>query len=186
MKYLEPTIKQFRYYEMLGTKSIERLSEKEIFEHPASGSNNMAMIVKHVSGNMLSRWTDFLTSDGEKPWRNRDEEFADDLESKASVLAAWQKGWQCFYNAVTPLTDEDLDKTVLIRNQEHTIVEAINRQLAHYAYHVGQMVFLAKLKLVDNWESLSIAPGESRKYNEKKFDNNDQSGHFTDEFLDDK
>lgn len=186
MKYLEATVKQFRYYEMLGTKSIERLSETEIFEHPAKGSNNMAMIVKHMVGNMLSRWTDFLTADGEKTWRNRDEEFADDLESKESVLAEWKKGWQCFYDAVLPLSDDDLNRTVLIRNQQHTIVEAINRQLAHYAYHVGQMVFLAKMKLGDKWESLSIAPGESKKYNEKKFTNKDQSGHFTDEFLDNK
>lgn len=186
MNYLEGTIKQFRYYEMLGTKSIERLSEDQLFEHPATDSNNMAMIVKHMVGNMLSRWTDFLTSDGEKAWRSRDDEFADDLKTKESVLAEWNKGWECFYNAILPLSDADLEKKILIRNQEHTIVEAINRQLAHYAYHVGQMVFLAKLKMGSNWESLSIPLGQSNKFNEKKFNSSDQKGHFTDEFLDNK
>ncbi len=186
MNYLEGTIKQFNYYEMLGTKSIERLSEKALFDHPANGSNNMAMIVKHMVGNMLSRWTDFLTSDGEKTWRSRDNEFADDLTTKTAVLEEWHKGWKCFYDAVLPLSNEDLEKIILIRNQEHTIVEAINRQLAHYAYHVGQMVYLAKMKLGNDWESLSIPLGQSKKYNDKKFNSSDKKGHFTDEFLEDK
>ena len=147
MEYLEGTIKQLRYYQQLGTTTLERMIDEQLFAYPAPGSNSLAMIVKHMSGNMLSRWTDFRSSDGEKSWRNRDGEFADDLTTKAEVMEAWQKGWKCFFDAILPIKDDELEELVYIRNQGHTIVEAINRQLAHYAYHVGQMVYVGRFFL---------------------------------------
>ena len=186
MTYLEGTIKQLRYYQQLGTTTLERMTDAQLFAHPAPGSNSLAMIVKHMSGNMLSRWTDFRSTDGEKTWRDRDGEFADDLTSREQVIEAWQKGWQCFFDAILPLEDEELEEIIYIRNQGHTIVEAINRQLAHYAYHVGQIVYLGRFFMKENWESLSIPVGQSGDFNKAKFSSEKGRAHFTDEFLDDQ
>ena len=186
MQYLEGTIKQLRYYEQLGTTTLERMTDEQLFAYPAPGSNSLAMIVKHMSGNMLSRWTDFRITDGEKSWRDRDGEFADDLTTRAAVMEACQQGWKCFFDAILPLKDDELEELVYITNQGHTIVEAINRQLAHYAYHVGQIVFLGVMQRGKAWQSLSIPKGQSQAYNAQKFAAEKRRAHFTDEFLSDE
>lgn len=172
--------KLFRYYKSLGDKSLERLSDEEIHIRIAPSSNNVATIVKHMSGNMLSRFTDFLTSDGEKPWRKRDEEFEDTYTSKAEMLDAWEQGWACLFAALDSVTTEGLTDIVYIRNEGHTVLEAITRQLAHYAYHAGQIVVIAKAIRDKEWESLSIAKGASAAYNQDKFEQPQARRFFTD------
>jgi hypothetical protein len=135
---------------------------------------------------MLSRWTDFLTSDGEKTWRDRDGEFEADIKDRAELLAKWEAGWTCLFNALDTVNAENFDTTIYIRNMGHTIVEAVNRQMAHYAYHVGQMVYLGRMIQGENWESLSIPKGESKTYNKEKFAKSKRKAHFTDEFLENK
>lgn len=187
MNYLENTRNLFLYYKQLGDKTIAQLDNEQLFWKNAKDENSIATIVKHLSGNMLSRWTDFLTSDGEKTWRNRDDEFEDaSLKNRADVLACWEKGWTCLFDAINPLEDKDLNHIVYIRNQGHTVVEAMNRQLGHYAYHVGQIVLMGKWQKGDNWQSLSIAKGQSKAYNQEKFAQEKERGHFTKEFLNKK
>ncbi len=181
--YLESVKKQLEYYKMLGDKTFAQLSEEQLFWQYNEESNSVAMIVKHLWGNMLSRWTDFLTSDGEKEWRNRDEEFENDINNKEDLLAKWNEGWQCLFNAINALTTADLTKEIYIRNQGHTVTEAINRQLAHYPYHVGQIVFLGKMLCNEQWQSLSIPKGNSKTFNAEKFAQPKHKQHFTDEFL---
>lgn len=144
-------------------------------------ANSISIIVKHMVGNMLSRWTNFLTEDGEKTWRNRDNEFVGSYQTKEEIIASWESGWHCLFSAINPLREEDLERIIYIRNGGHTVVEAINRQLAHYAYHVGQIVFLGKLIKGDEWQSLSIPKGESSKYNQEKFSQEKSKRHFTDD-----
>lgn len=172
--------KLFRYYKSLGDKSIERLNDDEIHIRIAPASNNVATIVKHMSGNMLSRFTDFLTSDGEKSWRKRDEEFEDTYTSKAEMLDAWEQGWTCLFAALDSVTTEGLTDIVYIRNEGHTVLEAITRQLAHYAYHAGQIVVIAKAIRDKDWASLSIARGASAAYNQDKFEQPQARRFFTD------
>jgi len=181
--YLESVKKQFEYYKFLGDQTFNQLTEEQLFWQFNAESNSIAMIVKHLSGNMLSRWTDFLTSDGEKEWRNRDEEFINDITSKEELVNKWDEGWQCLFNAINSLKTEDLTQEIYIRNQGHTVTEAINRQLAHYPYHVGQIVFLGKMLLNDKWLSLSIPKGNSKTYNEEKFAQQKHKQHFTEEYL---
>jgi len=181
--YLSSVTKQFEYYKSLGGKTLERMPEEKLFWQYNAESNSMAIIVKHLHGNMLSRWTDFMTSDGEKHWRDRDGEFENGIASKAGVVSIWEAGWKCLFDALSGITAEDLDKIVYIRNQGHTVMEAINRQLAHYPYHVGQMVFIGKMILDEQWESLSIPRGKSGDYNSEKFSKEKTRAHFTDEFL---
>lgn len=174
-------IKLYHYYKSLGDKTLERLTTEELNWQYNRESNSVAIIVKHMWGNMLSRWTDFLTSDGEKEWRHRDEEFDGTPMSKEEILAKWEQGWICVFNAIEPLTAEDMQKIVYIRNQGHTVEDAIQRQLAHYAYHVGQMVFLGKMIKDENWQSLSIARNQSNVFNAEKFSQPKGERHFTDE-----
>jgi hypothetical protein len=181
--YLESTKKQFEYYKMLGDKTISQLPDDKLFWQYNEESNSIAIIVKHLSGNMLSRWTDFLTSDGEKDWRNRDEEFENDIKTKTELIQKWDDGWNCFFNALNSLKEDDLSKTIYIRNQGHTVLEAINRQLAHYPYHIGQMVFIGKMICNEKWVSLSIPKGNSNTYNTEKFSKEKHNEHFTEEFL---
>jgi hypothetical protein len=155
--YHEDAIAMFKSYKKLADKAIAQLKDEEFFVTLDEESNSIAVVMKHMAGNMFSRWTDFLTSDGEKPDRNRDMEFViEESTTKDDVLDYWERGWACVFAAVEPLTLEDFGKTVMIRNEEHTIVQAINRQLTHYAYHVGQIVFLAKHYRSADWNSLSI------------------------------
>jgi hypothetical protein len=181
--YLKSIKQQFEYYKILGEKAIEQLEEEQLFIALNEDSNSIATIVKHISGNMLSRWTDFLTSDGEKEWRNRDAEFENDINSKTELLVIWNKGWSCLFDAINPLKQEDLSKIIYIRNEGHTIAEAINRQLAHYPYHIGQIVFLAKLLKKTEWDSLSIPKNKSANYNADKFSQEKSIKNFTEDEL---
>jgi len=165
MNYLENTKQQFNYYKELGEKAFNQVSENRINWYFHNDSNSIAILVKHMSGNLASRFTDFLTSDGEKDWRNRDDEFHDDIITKSDLDAVWEKGWAVLFNCLDNLTPDDLEKTVTIRGEKHTVVEALNRQMTHHAYHVGQIVFLSKM-LSTNWESLSIPKGQSKAFNE--------------------
>ncbi len=162
------------YYKILGEKTFEQLSDEQLFIQLNEESNSIAIIVKHLSGNMLSRWTDFLTTDGEKEWRNRDEEFDNLIRNRAELLKKWNTGWACLFTAINSLTENDLTKQVFIRNEVHTVTDAISRQLAHYPYHIGQIVFIGKLLCNKNWTSLSIPKGNSKEYNAEKFSKSKQ------------
>jgi len=181
--YLESAKKQFLYYKMLGEKAMDQLESQQLFVAVNEDTNSIATIVKHISGNMLSRWTDFLTTDGEKEWRNRDSEFENDLQSKEEVLELWNKGWNCLENALENLKSEQLSDIIYIRNEGHTVIEAINRQLAHYPYHVGQIVFYAKQLKNSEWNSLSIPKNKSGNYNAEKFAKEKEIKNFTDDEL---
>ncbi len=181
--YLSSIKKQFEYYKSLGDKTFKQLPDEKLFWHYNEESNSIATIVKHLWGNMLSRWTDFLTSDGEKDWRDRDAEFENDITTRQELLDKWQAGWACLFTALDALKPEDLDRIIYIRNQGHTVMEAINRQLAHYPYHVGQIVYLGKMLADKEWTSLSIPKGKSNEYNSDKFSQPKRKQHFTDEFL---
>jgi hypothetical protein len=190
--FLRSANRQFLYYKTLGEKAIDQLEPEQLFVSLNEDTNSIATIVKHLHGNMLSRWTDFLTTDGEKEWRNRDGEFDVSTElsnqTKLEVLKQWSQGWECLFTALNSLKPEDLDKIIYIRNEGHTVLEAINRQLAHYPYHVGQMVFYAKiLKKSDpiaiGWTSLSIPKNKSNDYNTDKFSKEKTKKHFTDDEL---
>jgi hypothetical protein len=181
--YLESVKKQFQYYKILGDKTFAQLTEEALFWQYNEDSNSIAMIVSHLSGNMLSRFTDFLTTDGEKEWRNRDAEFEPQTTSKLAVMEQWEQGWACLFNAINLLSTADLDKIIYIRNQGHSVTEAINRQLAHYPYHIGQIVMLGKMLASQGWQSLSIPKGKSQAYNDDKFAQPQQKTHFTDEYL---
>lgn len=180
--YLDSAIKQFEYYKMLGDKTFAQIQDDKLFWQFNEDSNSIATIVKHLTGNMLSRWTDFLTTDGEKEWRNRDAEFDNDITTKQDMLDKWEQGWKVFLDTLNSLKEEDLEKIVYIRNQGHTVLEAINRQLAHYPYHIGQIVFIGKMA-AGQWNSLSIPKGNSQAYNADKFAQEKKPGHFTDEYL---
>lgn len=185
LNYLESVLVQFEYYKLLAEKSMQQIPEEKLFFQFNQNSNSIALIVQHLHGNMLSRWTDFLTSDGEKDWRNRDTEFEIHISSKAELLQKWNEGWKVFLDTLSSLNQNDLGKTVYIRNQGHTVLEAINRQLAHYSYHIGQIVFIGKM-LTNSWISLSIPKGDSQKYNQDKFSKEKHQEHFTKEFLQNK
>ena len=162
---LQTAIKRFAFYKDLGDKTFTQLEEVDFNFQPNEASNSMAVIIQHMSGNMLSRWTNFLTEDGEKDWRNRDTEFNPQQYNKAQLLAAWQKGWQCLFEGLTALKEEDLLKIIFIRKEEQSVIDAIHRQLAHYSYHVGQIVYLGRLIKDNQWQSLSIERGKSADYN---------------------
>ena len=164
--YLDDALSSFRAYKKHAEKALEQLNEEELFATLDEESNSIAVIMKHMAGNMLSRWTDFLHSDGEKPDRNRDMEFV--IESKMSredLLAYWQQGWQCVFAALEPLRPEDFEQKVKIRGEEHSVIQAIDRQMTHYAYHIGQIVFLAKHFRLAEWQSLSIPRNRSAEFN---------------------
>ncbi|MBL7914486.1 MAG: DUF1572 domain-containing protein [Bacteroidia bacterium] len=178
--YLTSIRKQFEYYKSLGEKTFAQVSDDQLFLQYNENSNSIAMIINHLAGNMLSRWTDFMTTDGEKEWRNRDQEFESVETNRAQMLNKWEQGWRCFFAAIDSLQTEDLEKIIYIRNQGHTVMEALNRQLAHYPYHVGQIVFIGKMFADDEWTSLSIPKGNSTKFNDDKFSKPKERRHFTD------
>ena len=181
--YLESIKKQMLYYKTIAEKAMEQLSEEQLFIAVNEDTNSIANIVKHMSGNMISRWTDFLTSDGEKSWRERDAEFEDFTTSKTDLLEIWNKGWECFFNAINSLQPEQLSQIIYIRNEGQTALDAINRQLAHYPYHIGQIVFYAKMLKKGEWDSLSIPKNKSNSYNSEKFSKDKSVKHFTDDEL---
>lgn len=183
LKYLEGVIKQLRYYKKLGDKTFEQLNDKDIHWKYNEYSNNVAIVAKHMVGNMLSRWTNFLSEDGEKDWRMRDDEFKDTYNSKEAMIIDWENGWQCLFDAIKPLNDVDLNRLIYIRNQGQTVIDAINRQLAHYAYHVGQIVYIGTLLRDTEWKSLSVPKGQSDSYNKNMFNKEKRQAHFTDDLL---
>lgn len=179
MSKLDSSKKLFQYYKILGEKTMEQLSDEQLFSIPSTGLNSISVIVNHIQGNMLSRWTNFPQEDGEKEWRNRDQEFEEVFSSRAQLTESWEAAWQCLFNALNPLEDDDLSTITYIRNEGHTIQECIDRQLAHYAYHMGQIVQLGKFFKGEDWKSLSIPKGKSKEYNQRKFDDKKGDRHFT-------
>lgn len=179
--YLPSIRKQFEYYKSLGDKTMEQLSEEQLFWQYDAEANSIAILVKHIVGNMLSRWTNFLTEDGEKEWRNRDDEFIGSYTTKEEILQAWEKGWDCLFSAMNQLTDDQLESIIYIRNMGHTVVEAINRQLCHYSYHVGQIALLGRMQKKEEWTSLSVTKGESTAYNAERFSKEKGRRHFTED-----
>ena len=177
--YIQSVKNQFKHYKLLGEKTFDQLDEKDLFEVYNEESNSIAIIVNHIQGNMKSRWTDFLISDGKKKWRNRDLEFEAIIKTKEELITKWNQGWECLFNAINGLTEKDLEKEIYIRNMGHSISEAINRQLAHYPYHIGQIVFIGKIIQNKNWNSLSIPKGKSKEYNNEKFSKPKRKEHFT-------
>lgn len=163
--YLKDAIESFRNYKKLADKSIAQVSDEDFFRLVDEESNSIAIIVKHIAGNQLSRWTDFLMSDGEKDFRNRDSEFVSDGDTRESLLEFWERGWATLFSAIEPLTVADFEKTITIRGQKHTICEAFNRQLTHYSYHIGQIAFLAKHFRSGDWKTLSVPKNRSGEFN---------------------
>lgn len=163
--YLEDAIRSFRSYKRLAERALEQVNDDEFFVQIDEESNSLALIVKHIAGNQRSRWRDFLTSDGEKPDRHRDTEFELIEDTRESLMAFWEAGWQTIFEALESLSADDLEKTVTIRGEPHTVVEAINRQLTHYPYHIGQIVFLAKHLRASEWKTLSVPRNRSAEFN---------------------
>ncbi|MGB5238358.1 MAG: DUF1572 family protein [Flavobacteriaceae bacterium] len=167
--YLQNIIREFQRYKSLGDRCFEQLNEPDIHWRLSDENNSIAIIVKHMVGNMLSRWTNFLTDDGEKPWRQRDNEFEAPYSAIAEMIKAWESGWECVFNALNTIDDTNFGEKVLIRDEKHTIPEALNRQLAHYAYHTGQIVWISKNVKGTEWKSLTIPKGKSEDYNRSMF-----------------
>jgi hypothetical protein len=205
--YLNSAKQQFLYYKQLGDKTLAQLNDEKLFWQYNDASNSIAIMVKHLWGNMMSRWTYFLITDGEKDFRKRDEEFelrvgpslqgvdtanaegvdniaeGVDEHSRAVITEKWEEGWACLFTALDSINEDNFDTTIYIRNQGHSIPEAINRQMMHYAYHVGQMVYLGRMMKGEDWQSLSIPKGNSKAYNAEKFSQEKGKRHFTDEYL---
>jgi uncharacterized damage-inducible protein DinB len=179
-EFLTSAIKLFKYYKKLGEGAIAQLTDDEVLRQPNEASNSIALIVHHLSGNMLSRWTDLLTSDGEKPWRNREAEFSEAYPDKAAMMQAWEAGWECLLTTLERLQPQDLQKIIYIRNEGQSVLEAIQRQLAHYPHHVGQIIYQAKVVKGLDFKSLSIPKGGSEVFNQEKFAQEKQRRHFTD------
>ena len=165
--HVEDSLSLFRYYKKLGEGAMAQVSDEQLFVALDPEMNSIALIVKHMAGNLRSRWTDFLTSDGEKPDRNRDSEFECPPATRAALMEMWESGWACLFTALEPLSEADAGRTVKIRNEAHSVMQAVNRQLAHYAYHVGQIVFLAKHLQSAQWKSLSVPRGQSGQFNQR-------------------
>jgi uncharacterized damage-inducible protein DinB len=165
--YLKDSIDLFRYYKKLAERAIEQCPDEGLFSSLDAESNSIATIVKHMAGNMRSRWTDFLTTDGEKPDRNRDSEFEEPPKTRAELLTVWERGWTCLLDALTPLSDADLTRTVTIRTEPHSVTQAINRQIAHYSYHIGQIAYLAKHFAAQSgkWIALTVPRKKSADFN---------------------
>src|SRR6266567_1448086 len=165
--YVEDSISLFRYYKKLGEGAMEQVTHEQLFATLDDEMNSIAIIVKHMAGNMRSRWTNFLTSDGEKPDRNRDTEFVAPPATRADLMRIWSDAWDKVFEALTPLSDADLERTVTIRSEPHSVIQAINRQIAHYACHCGQIVFLAKHFKASEWKSLSVPRNKSAEFNRR-------------------
>jgi hypothetical protein len=165
--YLEDSIELLRYYKKTAERAMDQVNEEQLYETLDGEANSIAVIVKHMAGNMRSRWTDFLTSDGEKPDRNRDSEFVEPPATRAALLQAWEDGWARVFGALEPLSDADMGRTITIRGEAHSVMQAINRQLGHYANHIGQIVLLAKHFARDGWQSLTIPKNKSTDFNRK-------------------
>ncbi len=164
--YVEDSLSLFRYYKRLAEQAMEQVTDSQLLATLDDEANSIAIIVKHLAGNMRSRWMDFLTSDGEKPDRNRDSEFEDPPGTRVALMELWERGWNYVFTAIEPLTDADLGRTITIRGEAHSVMQAINRQLGHYAYHCGQIVLLAKHFQGRHWKSLTVPRGKSKEFNQ--------------------
>ena len=163
--YIEDSVALFRYYKKLAERAMEQVTNEQLFATLDEEANSIAIVVKHMAGNMRSRWTDFLTTDGEKPDRDRDAEFVDPPDTREALLAAWEDGWSRLFGALEPLSDADLARTIAIRGEAHSVMQAVNRQVAHYSHHVGQIVLLAKHFAHERWQSLSVPRNRSAEFN---------------------
>ncbi|XOV93381.1 MAG: DinB family protein [Bacteroidota bacterium] len=181
VNFLSSSLKLAQYYQSLGSRTFQQLEEDDLHWTPGHDFNSIAIIVRHISGNIYSRFTNFLTEDGEKPWRNRDSEFEDDTLNREEIIARWDESWKHFIEELKKLSSEDLEKIVYIRNEGHTALEAIQRQLTHYAYHVGQIVVLGKLIKGEDWKNLSIPKNQSDSFNQQRFDKGKNIKHFTED-----
>ncbi len=179
--YLTSITKEFEYYKTVGERTFEQLEEKELFWHYNDTSNSIAIIVNHLWGNMKSRWTNFLTEDGEKSWRNRDLEFESVTKTREELLYQWNDGWNCLFDALKQLNETNIASEIYIRNQAHSVPEAINRQLGHYTYHIGQIVYIGQMIKGEAWQSLTIPKGKSSEFNQTKFSKGKHRGHFSDD-----
>lgn len=175
--------KQFEYYRLIADKTILLLSEEDLNWKYNEESNSIAMLVRHITGNLLSRFTDFFTEDGEKQWRDRDDEFADGYYNRHELIANWDKAWTVLLETIDSVTEGNINNLIKIRNQEHTVSTAFFRQLAHYPYHIGQIVFLGKMIKYKDWQALTIPKNKSQEYNQTKFSNPNSEGHFADDYL---
>jgi hypothetical protein len=167
ISYIEDTRAIFRHYKKLADSAIAQVCDADLTRTLDLEMNSIAIVIKHMSGNMISRWTDFLTTDGEKPTRNRDSEFEAPAATRAELLAQWERGWSCLFHALDPLSDADLARTITIRGEAHSVMQAINRQVAHLSYHCGQIVLLAKHFQSSNWTPLTVPRGHSEEFNRK-------------------
>ncbi len=165
--YIEDSIGLFRYYKQLADRALTQVTDEQMYAQLDQDANSIAIAMQHMAGNMKSRWTDFLSSDGEKPWRNRDNEFERPPATQPELLQLWEEGWACLFDTLQSLTDADLGRTVTIRGEAHSVMQAIHRQIAHYAYHCGQIVLLARHFQHGQWESLSVPRGKSVEFNAK-------------------
>ncbi len=163
------TITVFRSNKDLADRAVAQLSDEALHQALDPNTNSVAVIMKHVAGNLLSRWTNFLTTDGEKPWRNRDDEFVDTFQNRSELLEYWQRGWKCLFDALESLTSEDMQQTVTIRGEPHSVFLATHRSLAHCSYHIGQIVIISRILAGDNWKTLTIARGKSQEYNQQNW-----------------
>jgi uncharacterized damage-inducible protein DinB len=163
--FVKDSIAIFQYYKKLAERGIAQCPDDALFASLDTESNSIAIIVKHMSGNMRSRWTDFLTTDGEKPDRNRDTEFEEPPKTRAKLMEMWERGWKLLFAALEPLSDADLTRTITIRTEPHSVMQAINRQVAHYSYHVGQIVYLARHFAGDKWQTLTVPKKKSAEFN---------------------
>ena len=179
--YLNNVHNQFKYYKRLGDRTFAQLKDEDLFWVSDEDANSIAILVNHLSGNMISRWTDFLTTDGEKSFRHRDAEFQETIKSREQLLSRWEKGWDCLFKAIESINESNFESSIYIRNQKHTITEAVNRQMMHYAYHIGQIVFIGRMLKGGNWESLSIPKGKSKEYNSDKFGKGKHGGYYGDD-----
>lgn len=178
---IDSIIKTLKHYKGVAEKTFEQLSDEELHYEVGDDVNSIAIIVKHLWGNMLSRWTNFLTEDGEKSWRDRDGEFESTIKTREELLEKWEEGWNCFFEALNSVKEEDLNKIIYIRNEGHTVIEAIHRQLAHYSGHIGQIIYMGKIIKGKEWQSLSIPKGQSKAFNQEKFKEEKGVRHFTDD-----
>ena len=163
--FLESAIRQINSYKVVGEKTFDQLTDEQLFWKYNQESSSIAIIVKHIVGNQFSRWTNFLTEDGEKEWRARDNEFENTYSTKAEMIQEWEKGWDCFLSVLNQLTEADLNKIIYIRKEPHSVIDAITRQICHYSYHIGQITYLGKMLKNEKWESLSIPKNKSIQFN---------------------
>lgn len=177
---LNGTIILYRYYKMIGEKSVEQLTDRELNQAPSDELHSVTILMKHISGSMISRWTNFRTEDGEKPWRNREQEFANDFSSRKELIEYWEKAWDVLFTAFDSIEISELNDIIYIRNEGHTLHEAIDRYLAHVSYHIGQIVYLSKWLRGDNWETLTILKGKTEEFNLQKFSLPKSTGFYKD------